>query len=155
MNTLVEITAGQRAQVGIKKGQWAWSQIKAPTVERRFLWLEVGVALMYGRLANPSNQAFGKWCAEAGFDMAVRVRSDAMWLSENSASVFQSLEDTTAAHPTAIRALYKDQQAILKNSDPVLKEGPVPTKRVSVVTAIGRRVAALYHRRTTTETRTL
>ena len=63
----------------IAKGQRAWTRIKATAEEQRVLWLEIGNALAVGRMKNPSNQDFGKWCTAAGFgDMKVRTRSAAL-----------------------------------------------------------------------------
>ena len=38
------------AQESIRTGQQAWKAIKATAEEQRTLWLEVGVALMYGKM---------------------------------------------------------------------------------------------------------
>lgn len=90
----------------VSRGRHAWSRIKATAAEQRELWRIVGEALLVGRKLNPSNQAFGKWCIEMGFDMDARVRSDAMWFAE---SVFQSLEHDLT-HPTAIRQYAKKME---------------------------------------------
>jgi hypothetical protein len=120
MNTLVEITADQIAQAGIKKGQRAWSRIKAPAEERRVLWLEIGNALSIGKHQNPSNQGFGKWLTEFGFaDIDKDNRSASMWMSQNweavSSSGVQNTEHYTpsehsplvqrpASHPRKLRS---------------------------------------------------
>ena len=137
------------AQESIRTGQQAWKAIKATAEEQRTLWLAVGEALMYGRLENPSNQAFGKWCVTAGFDMDRRVRADAMWFAENYA-VVQSLDNDGLSHPTAIRAAFNthvDTQAL-----PIdLQEtpAPVPTAQLPKATAV--KVNKLVHRSTTND----
>ena len=52
------------------------------------------------------------------------TRADVLWFAENSNSVLEIPEHLS--HPQSIRQWHRDQQAILENSDPVLKEGPVP-----------------------------
>lgn len=89
----------------VARGQAAWGRIKATAEEQRELWRRVGEALNVGRKQHPSNQAFGKWCKEMGFDMDARVRSDAMWFAS---SVFQPLEHDLT-HPTRIRQWFNEQ----------------------------------------------
>lgn len=115
----------------IERGKRAYQKIKVDAATMRENWRAVGEALLVGRKMHPSNQAFGKWCAEEGFDMDARVRSDAMWLAENWGSVFQRLEnavfcstenagfcstETTAVTPTEIRRQYNETR----------KSGPLP-----------------------------
>ncbi|MEB0114778.1 hypothetical protein QN397_26265 [Variovorax sp. RTB1] len=57
----------------------------------------------------PSNQAFGAWYANEGFDMDARDRSDAMWLAENWASSL--VAKTGHTHPKNIRLEHRDAQA--------------------------------------------
>lgn len=90
----------------VVRGISAWSRIKTTAAEQRQLWREVGEALLVGRAQNPSNQAFGLWCEDKGFDMDARVRSDAMWLAQNweSCSIEWKTGDT---HPSNIRTEFK------------------------------------------------
>jgi hypothetical protein len=151
MNTLVEITADQTAQAGIKKGQQAWSQIKATAAEQRVLWLEVGVALMYGKQKEnrADGQKFSEWVQGKFPGLHMAHAADVLWFAENSNSVLEIPEHLS--HPQSIRQWHRDQQAILENADPVLKEGPAPAARVSLDKSIGKRVAALYHRSKTND----
>lgn len=68
-----------RTSAAVAGGQRGRGRIKATAAEQRQIWKEVGEALLVGHKENASNQAFGKWCTEMGFDMDARVRSDAMW----------------------------------------------------------------------------
>lgn len=90
----------------VARGQAAWGRIKATAEEQRELWRRVGEALNVGRKLNPSNQAFGKWCKEMGFDMNPSVRSNAMWYALNHASCNGCKTD---GHPTAIRQWFNEQ----------------------------------------------
>ncbi len=61
---------------------------------------------------NPSNQAFGKWLVECGFDdIKQTTRADAMWLANNW-SVLQSL-DNEISHPANIRMAHNESQSDL------------------------------------------
>jgi hypothetical protein len=53
------------------------------------------------------------------------TRADAIWLSEDFTSRVKNVA-AGISHPKGIRAAFNDQQALLENSDPVLKEAPVP-----------------------------
>lgn len=145
-----EDLAAIRAAGFIRRGQQAWTEIKKTAEEQRTLWLEVGVALMYGKQANPSNQAFGKWCVEAGFgDIDRRVRADAMWLAENSADV-QGLDNAGLSHPTAIRAHHGAAQATQALPED-LKAAPPPTHTTVLPQATAAKVNKLHHRSTTND----
>lgn len=48
-----------------------------------------------------SNQAFGQWCKDMGFDMAAPVRSDAMWFATSYNDCKTAPEDMS--HPTNLR----------------------------------------------------
>ena len=68
--------ASARAAAFIRKGQRAWTEIKKTAEEQRTLWLEVGVALMYGKVkenrpvtgkdsrGRTKYQKFSLWVAE-------------------------------------------------------------------------------------------
>ena len=131
----------KRAEAIIRKGQCAWTQIKATAEEQRTLWLEVGVALMYGRQQNPSNQAFGRWCEERGFDMDAPVRSDAIWWAEAAASYDGP---KTLTHPTALRKAHREQQAT--QALPVLLQEIAPTSTPVLTQRDAERVAKTIHR---------
>lgn len=100
--------ASNRAAAFIRKGQRAWTAIKTSAQEQRALWLEIGVALNYGKEMHPSNQAFSKWCNETGFgDISASVRSNALWFAKNEASCTGCKR---VGHPTHIRQWFNDQQ---------------------------------------------
>jgi hypothetical protein len=106
--------------------QRAWSQIKATAEEQRVLWLEVGVALMYGKIKeNRANgQKFSEWVQEKFEGLGRTDSADAIWFAENLPMIGKTEEGLT--HPTSIRRAHSEQQALLENADPVLKEGPAP-----------------------------
>ena len=61
---------------------------------------------------NPSNQAFGKWLVECGFDDIKKdTRADAMWLAQNWGVIGAS--DNEQTHPTWIRKAINESQADL------------------------------------------
>lgn len=92
----------------VARGQRAWGRIKATAAEQRELWREVGEALLVGRRLHKSNQAFGQWCKEMGFDMAAPVRSDAMWFAESYTACNTAPDDMS--HPTHLRQWYREQK---------------------------------------------
>ncbi len=105
MNTaaIFDISAGV-----VAKGQRAWTQIKATAEEQRILWLEIGNALSVGKYQNPSNQAFGKWCKQTGFDMAAPVRSDAIWFAASYNACKTAPPEIS--HPTTLRSWVREQE---------------------------------------------
>lgn len=109
----------------VLRGARAWQRIKSTAAEQRQLWREVGEALNYGRALHPSNQAFGHWCVQQGFDMDPRTRSDAMWFSA-------SYDDpkTSLTHPTAIRKAHRASQADAKQPEELRQVQPQPTVRL-------------------------
>ena len=147
MNTVVEITADQTAQVGIKKGQQAWSQIKATAEEQRVLWLEVGVALMYGKIKEnrADGQKFSEWVQEKFAGLNKNDTADSIWYAENSPSLGKI--PAGKSNPQLIRQWFNEQQAFLANTDPVLKEAPAPTAAVSLDKRVGERIVKLIHRK--------
>lgn len=98
----------------IERGKRAYQKIKVDAVTMRENWRMVGEALLVGRRMYPSNQAFGKWCKDEGFDMDASTRSNAMWVAENF-SVSQQLQNKES-HPTGIRQAYNE----------ALRSGPIP-----------------------------
>ena len=90
----------------VSTGQRAWTRIKTTAAEQRQLWREVGEALLVGRRQNPSNQAFGKWCKDMGFDMDPSTRSNAMWFASWTPCKTLPVELT---HPTHIRQWHREQ----------------------------------------------
>ncbi|MFM0303991.1 hypothetical protein PQQ99_28125 [Paraburkholderia sediminicola] len=130
MNTaLIPLTSAT-----VLRGQRAWGRIKATAAEQRQLWKEVGEALMVGRKENTSNQAFGKWCAEMGFDMKPDDRSNAMWLAENW-SVLESFQNGET-HPKGIRQAFNEAKPVQPPTPEVdLSTSPTPRARISIETA--------------------
>lgn len=106
--TVIDISAGV-----IAKGQRAWTKIKATAEEQRVLWLEVGTALMAGKIKEnrAKGQLFSEWVQEKGFDMGVKTRADAIWLAENFAAATKNVEPGLT-HPQRIRAAYEELQAL-------------------------------------------
>lgn len=110
MNTAIIDIAGHRAGASIRTGQQAWSQIRATVDEQRTLWLEVGVALMYGKQKNnrAAGQKFSDWVQEMFPGLDMRDASDAQWFAENSDTVTDSC---TLSHPRRIREAHNEQQS--------------------------------------------
>jgi hypothetical protein len=154
MNTVVEITAAQTARAGIKKGQRAWSQIKATAEEQRVLWLEVGVALMYGKIKEnrADGQKFSEWVQEKfeGLDTHDYAPA-ALWYANEFPKDSEKLIPTGMADPVCIRRWFNEQQTTLANTDPVLRDAPAPTSKITLDKSIGKRVASLYHRSKTND----
>lgn len=95
------------------RGQAAWAYLKKSAADQRQAWREVGEALSVGRALHPSNQAFGKWVKEHGFDdIDSTTRSNAMWLAQNWASCS---DFKTESHPNNIRQAHRDS---LKDTPP-------------------------------------
>jgi hypothetical protein len=127
----------------ILRGQRAWTRIKSTAAEQRQLWREVGEALLEGRRQWPSNQAFGAWCANEGFDMAPATRSNAMWLATNWSVLNGVQHDLT--HPTHIRQEYRDLQASQAPSPSLDLSAPADPalERIAKVAPVARKVNAL------------
>lgn len=100
-----------RAQSNIRKGQQAWGRIKATAEEQRILWLEVGVALMYGKLKEnrADGQKFSEWVSEKFPGLSARYASAALWCSDNSAYYAESLEGVS--DPIEAQRLIGEHQA--------------------------------------------
>jgi hypothetical protein len=126
----------------VSRGRRAWTHLKTTAAEQRLLWRQVGEALAYGRALHPSNQAFGAWCTEQGFDMDARVRSDAMWLAS---SVDQKTEVPAGlATPGEIRRWFNEQQADTPPCPELVLEVPSKlTAGVEVVAPIAKKVNKL------------
>lgn len=90
----------------VVRGQRAWGRIKATAAEQRELWKDVGEALLVGRKLHPSNQAFGQWCKEVGFDMDAPTRSDSMWFASYRGG---NTIPADLSHPKNIRQWDRDQ----------------------------------------------
>ena len=104
--------AEQRAAAFIRRGQRAWTEIKKTAEEQRTLWLEVGVALMYGKLKeNRDGLKFSEWCNQKfpGIDTKNDVPA-ALWF----ASDFPSGKEIPAgmSSPQHIRQWFNEQQDI-------------------------------------------
>lgn len=122
-----------RAARSILQGQRAWTQIKATAEEQRTLWLEVGVALMYGKRKEnrKGGQKFSEWVQEMFPGLHERTARDALWMAEHFSEVTSALlADLT--HPMNIRPWFNDQtttaalpaelQSIAPVSTPVLPQ---------------------------------
>lgn len=133
----------------VARGQRAWGRIKTTAAEQRELWKQVGEALLVGRKENPSNQAFGKWLVEYGFDdIKADTRADAMWLSQSWAVIGSPEHDLT--HPTNIRKWHRDQPKEPLPAD--LSDIKVEVKPVPVVDRkTAEKVAKLVNRAKTND----
>lgn len=114
----------------------AWSQIKATAEEQRVLWLEVGVALMYGKIKEnrADGQKFSEWVQEKFPELSMSTVPDAIWFTSFSTVAVEIPAELT--HPQNIRQWYREQQAFLANTDPVLKEAPAPVGGLSFLLKI-------------------
>lgn len=139
MNTSVAVLS----DAIVSRGVTAWSRIKTTAAEQRELWRQVGEALLVGRKQNPSNQAFGKWCKEMGFDMDPTTRSNTMWFAQNTAVLNTVQHDLT--HPTHIRQWHREQPKEPLPAD--LQDTVVETKAVpSMDKKTAEKVAKLANR---------
>ena len=136
---------GKRASSSIRKGQRAWTAIKDTAEEQRTLWLEVGVALMYGKMAeNRPGQKFSEWVQEMFPGLVDRHDiADALWFAEESATVTQIPEGLT--HPSRIRRWFNEQQAT-KALPPELLTTPPPVPTTSLPKESAVKVNKLAHR---------
>jgi hypothetical protein len=117
----------------VLRGQRAWGKIKTTAAEQRELWKQVGEALLVGRRANPSNQGFGAWLKDYGFDDLKRdTRADAMWLAEKWSIIGSPDNDLT--HPTNIRKWFNEQSPS-PAPEVTLNDSDKPRQRISLETA--------------------
>lgn len=105
--TVIDISAGV-----IAKGQRAWTKIKATAEEQRVLWLEVGTALMAGKIKENRRhgQKFSEWVQEKFPGLGKDNTSSAVWF----ASEFSGLPKNIPADkysPDEIRRWFNEQQA--------------------------------------------
>lgn len=87
----------------ILKGYRSWGTLSTSAVTQRQLWLDVGVALMYGKVAEnrpeikvdsrgrTQYQKLGEWRTEMFPGLTERYASAAIWAAENSAYYADSL----------------------------------------------------------------
>jgi hypothetical protein len=103
--TVIDISAGV-----IAKGQRAWTKIKATAEEQRVLWLEVGTALMAGKIKEnrAKGQLFSEWVQERFPGLHMAHAADVLWFAENSNSVLEIPEHLS--HPQIIRQWSREQQ---------------------------------------------
>ena len=138
----------RRAQAFIRKGQRAWKEIKATAAEQRTLWLEVGVALMYGKIKEnrKAGQKFSEWVQEIFPGLPERSVPDAIWFASNS----ETLSEIPAgvADPICIKRWFNEQEAI-QALPTDLQETPAPEPTVVLPKATAVKVNKLVHRSTT------
>jgi hypothetical protein len=150
---LIEI-AGHRAGACIRKGQQAWTQIKATTEEQRTLWLEVGVALMYGKqkenrtlLAPRKWQGYCDWVNKTFPELDTHNYAPAaLWYAQDFPNDWEKLIPQGMADPVCIQRWFNEKQEILENTDPVLRYAPAPEAKITIAASIGQRIAKLVHR---------
>ena len=110
-NATLEIPVGLTHPQTIR--QRAWTAIKATADEQRTLWLEVGVALMYGKDAanrpqvgkdssgRPKYQKFSEWVADNFPGLAPRSADAAMWFCANSATMAEIPQVSRTPRPSS------------------------------------------------------
>jgi hypothetical protein len=152
---LAVITPELRAQAFIRKGQRAWTAIKATAEEQRTLWLEVGVALMYGKLKEnrpvvardqrglPRYQKFSDWVADVFPELKPRYVSAALWVAENSAYYAENLGGVS--DPIEAQRMAGGVALDLPSD---LKEAAPPVKTAALPTGTAVKVNKLHHRST-------
>lgn len=96
------------ALAGIARGRAAWNTLKATAEEQRTLWLEVGVALMYGKVKENRavGQKFSDWVQAMFPGLTGKATADAIWFAENS--VVTSELPAGITHPQNIRAWFNE-----------------------------------------------
>ena len=141
------------AQESSRTGQQAWKAIKATAEEQRTLWLEVGVALMYGKIKEnrKAGQKFSEWVQEMFPGLTDRHDiADALWCAENCVTVTQTAETAHLTHPSRIRRACVE--AITTQALPTeLQETPAPEPTVVLPRATAVKVNKLVHRSTTND----
>lgn len=88
----------------------------------------------------PSNNKFGAWCVEKGFDMDRRYRAAAMWVAENWQAVVRNTDN--ASDPIQLQ---KDHAAATESAvlgDKAL-DTPEPTVNLQAVAQQARKINAL------------
>ena len=100
---------------------------------------------MYGKIKEnrADGQKFSEWVQEKFEGLGRTDSADAIWFAENLPMIGKTEEGLT--HPTSIRRAHSEQQAILENADPVLKEGPAPVGVAEKYTKNPRRHRVEYH----------
>ena len=84
------------------------SEMSHPENIRKWFNDQPKEALLVGRKLHKSNQAFGQWCKEMGFDdMHRNYRSAAMWLAQNWTAVTAST--TCTSDPIQLQKDFNDQ----------------------------------------------
>ena len=99
---------------------------KKTAEEQRTLWLEVGVALMYGKAKEnrKAGQKFSEWVQAMFPGLHAQDGSDAMWFAENSNTV---LDSCTLTHPRRIREEHRDHQATQALPEDLQSVAPIAT----------------------------
>jgi len=140
--------AAAHAQESIRTGQQAWKAIKATAEEQRTLWLEVGVALMYGKIKEnrKAGQKFSEWVQEMFPGLSDKTASDAIWWATNSGVTPEIPEGLS--HPENIRKWF-NEQAATQTLPTELQETPAPEPTVVLPKATAVKVNKLVHRSTT------
>lgn len=138
--------AGHRAASSIRTGQLAWNRIKATAAEQRTLWLEVGEALMYGKMKeNREGLKFSEWVREKFPGLTPRYASAAIWVSENSAYYAESLDGVS--DPIEAQRMSAEKQATQSLPEDLQAVTPAPTLRLPKEASV--KVNKLAHRAST------
>jgi hypothetical protein len=94
---------------GIARGRAAWSTLKASAEEQRTLWLEVGVALMYGKVKENRTvgQKFSDWVRGMFPGLGEHDARAAIWFAEKSSDSLEIPAGMT--NPQSIRQWHGEQ----------------------------------------------
>ena len=132
-------------EAGIARGQRAWARIKATAEEQRTLWLEVGVALMYGKQKGNRKvgQKFSVWVQEVFPGLNQDTAADAIWWASNS--VMTTEIPAGLSHPKNIRQWFNETQAAAQVPADLAEE-PAPAPSVVLEQRTAEKVSKLIHR---------
>ena len=152
MNQLTELDVVSRGQQANAQIDSAEQHIECMQMAQRQRWIDLGLALIYGKGLNPSKPDFGKWIVANGFHNRIQQhRSAAMEVARLLPRTVRECP-TSITHPERILKWLKDtatERADDASADPVLKEMPAPKKKLVLEPRPGKRIAELAKRRET------
>lgn len=97
-----------------------------------------------GRKMHPSNQAFGKWCVELGFDdISSGDRSDAMWFADYPVG---NAVPAGLTHPKHIRQWDREQVKVAILPADLAEITPEKVETVALDQRSAERIAKASHR---------
>ena len=123
-NTLKSTNIVSLQSALIIKGQRAWTTIKASAEEQRVLWLEVGVALMYGKIKEnrEKGQKFSEWVQEMFPGLGGDDTAAAIWYASEFSSTQLEIPEGMSS-PQNIRRWFNAQGVV-----------PAPTPELTLET---------------------